>query len=579
MAEKWQVAVYRIHSSSETTKNVYQKLQERGITYEQKQQVLLRNLLKVEGGNGYRTQKLLEKELQNFEIFLFYRKYPKAPAPWKQFLKSKVHEGATIHIESRNMNESFIMFLYHSLDKQLYVITGGYGAFTILNFTQYDFGIEILTKIVKDKGERVLKSAYEFGVIGAIIGSAKHFRKEFNFYENQNFGNIYREISASIDKNILIELGLSVNETKQCIAKSSFKLKQSITFDEMINIVAKLNNIIKKEANFSINEIKKLDTKKDENLITKLTKLLKDEIWNYRNDIETLKEKLDFVHKDIEKFLSAKKFKCCRNEYEDILTLFEFVMEIVSSSGKRNFEQKIVNSYIKSLDNEDNELTTDTILNHLVYELEYEGKSYFYINGLYYEIVNTFINNLNESCSEFINNNYINGLDKIWEDGKREGEYNLLYKGDDSTIILDTMTPENIEPCDVLKYNEEYVYLYHVKKGFNGSMRDLTNQVYIAANRIVEDLKSGKNYLKQVYEKMESSDIYKGQIESEEKFLSIFEDKKLCFVIAIKDNGEDRDLKQVEQFKSNIAKFALKELINNMKALGVEFRITQVYKS
>ena len=579
MAEKWQVAVYRIHNSSETTKNVYKKLQEIGITYEQKQQLLLRNLLKVDSSYGYRSQKLIDTELYNFEIFLFYRKYPKAPAPWKEFLKFKVYESATIHTEPKNMNESFVMFLYHSVDKQLYAIAGGYGAFTIQNFVQYDFGIEILAKIVKDKGERILKSAYEFGVTGAIIGSAKHFRKEFNFYENQNFGNIYREISASIDKNILIDLGLSVNETKQCIAKSSFKLKQSITFEEMINIVAKLNDIIKKEANFSINEIKKLDTKKDENLITKLTKLLKDDIWNYRNDIESLKEKLDFVHKDVEKFLLANKFRCCRNEHENILTLFEFVMENVSANSKRNFEQKIASSYIVSFDEDDNELTKDTIINHLVYELEYEGKNYFYMNGIFYEIMNTFIHNLNESCKEFINNKYINGLDKNWEDGKRESEYNLLYKGDENTIVLDTITPENIEPCDILKYDDEYVYLYHVKKGFNGSMRDLTIQVSSSANIIIEDLKSNKNYLKQVYKKMENAQNYKGQIDNEEEFLSIFRNRKLCFVIAVKDTAEDRDLKQVEQFKSNIAKFALKELINNMKILGVEFRITQIYKN
>ena len=126
------------------------------------------------------------------------------------------------------------------------------------------------------------------------------------------------------------------------------------------------------------------------------------------------------------------------------------------------------------------------------------------------------------------------------------------------------------------EYDDEYVYLYHVKKGFNGSMRDLTNQVFIAANRILEDLKSDKNYLKSVYAKMQDMDNYKKQVDSEEEFLSIFSGRNLCFVLAVKDSGTNRRLDDIESFTSNIAKFSLNELIDNMRSLDVSFRITQI---
>ncbi len=46
-----------------------------------------------------------------------------------------------------------------------------------------------------------------------------------------------------------------------------------------------------------------------------------------------------------------------------------------------------------------------------------------------------------------------------------EGDYNLTYKGDIKTIVLDTLTPDGIEPCDILKYDDnDNVYLFHVKK-------------------------------------------------------------------------------------------------------------------
>ena len=154
-----------------------------------------------------------------------------------------------------------------------------------------------------------------------------------------------------------------------------------------------------------------------------------------------------------------------------------------------------------------------------------------------------------------------------------------VYKGDDKTIVLDTITPENIEPCDILKYDDEHVYFYHVKKGFNGSMRDLTNQVFLAASRIQEDRRSEFTYLKKVYEKMRISDTYKEQVDSLEEFIEIV-NKKPIFILAVKDNStKNRNLKDIEKFSSNIAKFSLNELVGNMRNLGIDFKITQIPKA
>jgi uncharacterized protein (TIGR04141 family) len=271
----------------------------------------------------------------------------------------------------------------------------------------------------------------------------------------------------------------------------------------------------------------------------------------------------------------ATKYKFARSEFTDQTILFKHAIQRLTELGKRKYFKKIHSSTIVSMDEENRELTKDCVFNHLIYEIDYEDKSYFLINGKYYQIASTFKATLNESCKEFIYSNYDNGLDKEWNTGN-EGVYNLSYKGENNTVVLDTITPENIEPCDILKYDDDTVYLYHVKKGFNGSMRDLTNQVFLAANRIVEDLKSDKSYLKSVYEKMQNTDNYKDQVENKEDFLAIFQNRELCFVLAVKDTGTNRSIEDIEQFTSNIAKFALNELIKNMKDLGVDFKITQI---
>ena len=573
MSQKWQVGIYLIHDTNKTTKQVYEVLENEDKTYTQKQTQLKNKLLEVDSKYKYKAIQLNSENIGDFTLYLFYRKHPKQEAPWKEFLKTQIPEDTDITKEIRNKNESFVLFLYQKTDKKLYAVSGGYGAFTIQNFIADDFGINILIRIIRGKEEKVLKSAKEFGVTGGVIGISKYFRSEYNFYENDNFGNIYREVAAYIDKDTASRLGITNDTTKQCIAKNSFKLNQSITFDEMINIVTKLNEIMKNDANFTINEIKTLDNKKDETLIQSLKQEVLENIWHNKDNIETIEEKLDFVHKDIDKFLLADKFKCYRTNYDNIKTLFSEVINEIKSKSKENFI-KVFDTYnVSSFDEDNNILTEDKLFNHLIYEVNYDDKSYFLINGKFYQIENNFKDRLNENCKIFIEHNYSDGLDKDWGN-ITEGEYNLLYKGNDNTIVLDTITPQSIEPCDILKYDNDNVYLYHVKKGFNGSMRDLTSQVLTSANRIKEDIASDKSYLKELYTKMQAKEEYKNQISSEDEFLAIF-DKKLHFILAVKDKS-NRELKNVEQFSSNIAKFALNELIKNMKNIDVDFMITQI---
>lgn len=573
MSQKWQVGIYLIHDTNKTTKQVYEVLENEDKTYTQKQTQLKNKLLEVDSRYKYKSVQVNSENINDLTLYLFYRKHPKQEAPWKEFLKTQIPEDTDITKEIRNKNESFVLFLYQKTDKKLYAVSGGYGAFTIQNFIVDDFGINILIRIIKGKEEKVLKSAKEFGVTGGVIGISKYFRSEYNFYENDNFGNIYREVAAYIDKDTASLLGITNDTTKQCIAKNNFKLNQSITFDEMIKIVTKLNEIMKNDANFTINEIKTLDNKKDETLIQSLKKEVLENIWHNKNNIEEIEEKLDFVHKDIDKFLLADKFKCYRTNYDNIKTLFSEIINEIKSKSKEDFI-KVFDTYkVSSFDESSNISTEDKFFNHLIYEVNYDGKSYFLINSKFYQIENNFKDRLNKNCKIFIEHNYSNGLDKDWGNIK-EGEYNLSYKDDDNTIVLDTITPQSIEPCDILKYDNDNVYLYHVKKGFNGSMRDLTSQVFTSANRIKEDIASDKSYLKELYEKMQTKEEYKNQVSSEDEFLAIF-DKKLHFILAVKDKN-NRELKNVEQFSSNIAKFALNELIKNMKSIDVNFMITQI---
>ena len=141
---------------------------------------------------------------------------------------------------------------------------------------------------------------------------------------------------------------------------------------------------------------------------------------------------------------------------------------------------------------------------------------------------------------------------------------------------------EGIEPCDILKYDDnDNVYLFHVKKGFNNSMRDLCSQVFLSANRINEDINSNSfTYLTEVYNKMSSSSTYNNQI-SKNDFLDLFKNgKKLIYILCVLDESTNeknlRDITELKQIKSNVAKFSLKELMEKMMSKGFSFQFSQI---
>ena len=127
-----------------------------------------------------------------------------------------------------------------------------------------------------------------------------------------------------------------------------------------------------------------------------------------------------------------------------------------------------------------------------------------------------------------------------------------------------------------------------MKAGFGNTMRDLCSQIIIAANRIVQDSSTSKNYSQKIYRALKNKiggspyfDEAGKQTNkySEEFFLSLF-DKKLVFVLAVLDTATDRirDIKEIEKFKSTIAKFSLQELTKEMLGIGVELKISQIKK-
>lgn len=589
MADTWQANIYKINNETKLTKKVFVELAKN--VYEESKKAL-KPLLKTDG-TKYNPQKLDSTKINDFQLYLYYRENPKSKPDWKDFLSEIVEDGQNILKRINNRHESFVLFLYEETSKNLYAICGGHGFFTIQDYIIDSFGIDVLSRIVDSKNKKIIAHAKELGVTGSILGITKHFRQNFNFHENNNFGNVYREITTYLDKDTVKKVGLDIdsNENALCLAKNSFKVNKSITFDNLIKIVEKCDHIIENEdIKIDVNNIKLVDNKKNPLLIEKLGKELFDFLWKLKSD-KTEISNIDVTHKDFNDFLTATKFEFNKTRLNEREYLLTDIINSISSLSKENFIIRLKNAKITSYDENSVLVTTGKFLEHLILELEYDNNNYFFINGKWFVITSNFVDELNQTCYDFIDNNYNDMLNKLWSKTTSprsgnlsyiEGDYNLTYKGDAKTIVLDTLTPDGIEPCDILKYDDnDNVYLFHVKKGFNNSMRDLCSQVFLSANRLNEDINSNSfTYLTEVHNKMSSSTTYNNQI-SKNDFLDLFKNgRKLIYVLSVLDEstGEKnlKDINELKQIKSNVAKFSLKELMEKMMSKGFMFEFCQV---
>lgn len=586
-SEKIQIGIYKIEDSS-----------------------LIDDVVSELDKKGYKRQETKEN-IQEFKIILFYNMYP-PDVKWKGFLKKITKKDQNILKSKKSWTESFVLILTNKNNNISYGIVGGLGYFAIQGFINNSFGIDVLSRLIK-KSDKVIRSTKEQSVVGGILGEIKFFRNNYNLYENEGFGKIYQELDTYLDKEILIDkFRFSAQELKRgtvCVAKASFKINKSLTIEGLLRIIRECENIIETEAPIDINSVVKLLTKKDGNLISELKKELYKQLWErYKGTEESFI--FDICHKEFEKYLTASRYIVRRNysikNYfgDYIFTNLYNIDDIFKQMQDQRYSPENEQDFIKIIEslhiysfNEDEDVNPPThgrLTDHILGDVLYKGKRYFLIDKTWYQIKDNFIRGLNKYCEDFVKNNYDsnnNGLKNKWKAGNSENQYNQKYIGDKNTIVLDRITPENIEPCDILKWDDKNLYFYHVKKGFGNTMRDLCSQILIATRRLKENILSTgpKTYIEGIYnelsDKIGSTTAYfdeagkQTQHYSKKEFLKLFNQRKPIFILAVLDDRKrNRKLEDIEQFGSNIAKFSLQELVKDMRGLEIEFRIVQLEK-
>jgi uncharacterized protein (TIGR04141 family) len=551
----------------------------------------------------YEEQELLEKYKHHS---LFYNQNSTTPT-WKSFAIGIAKKNEDISKKNQSASESYCLVMNKENTSSLYAITGGFGHNLISKHIDEEFGIDILSRLVKSD-EKALKSSRERTLTGGILGQSKYFRTDLDFFENEAFGQFYKELQAKVsNEQIYKYFGIeSKTENKDfvCTAKSSLKFNQAYDFETLISIIGKSEELLNLDPQIEFNNVRKVIKSKEKDLVILLEAELEKQLWDNYSLAEG-RYPFDICHQDFELYKSAVAFelrkKTTKNKKIAERNYFgEFQFHELSSiddfNAKLELEKNITDqgkyisllktSKIASFDENNNIRTIGSFYSHLFGDVEIEGTRYFFIDQNWYQIKNNFVKKLNESVSHIFKDRVYRSEIKPWGDIS-EGKYNELYMNDDQTFVLDKVTPNGVELCDIMKWDDSNLYLIHVKDGFGNTMRDLCNQISVAGRLYQEAINTDDNRekLASYYDQIVSYDgdsAYRQKLKNKfsdvtkDFFLSLF-DKQTIFVLAIRDSAKKpRNFTKMEEFNSTIAKFSTQKLTQDMAANSLNLLVSVI---
>ena len=166
----------------------------------------------------------------------------------------------------------------------------------------------------------------------------------------------------------------------------------------------------------------------------------------------------------------------------------------------------------------------------------------------------------------------------------------MSHKENDGFIVTDKVLIDNIEICDLIKFEEGKVFLYHVKKGLGRDLRVLANQV-INASRLVfnavneEDASILKLYYKRISDKYFSGNdlSYKNGSNqnnlSESRFITILKESEIVFVFSYSSIKTNLITEEFIETNSRVAKLSFIYCVRDMLRGNNQFLIERIKES
>lgn len=497
---------------------------------------------------------------------------------WASFLPSRITADETFIVQQLSLA------LFAEVDNQIFAFVGGSGIRVITRYVNHRYGLEFY-EYLADMQLDVINFITTRGISGKLSQQSETFRDGQKLVDSLNFTNIPCKINLLLREDLINTVFdfIPFSSDRVFIEISSyFCIKVRVNFEEIHNIFKVMVDVLSTNISTSLTSFILI---KDRNLTDNDYRL--ELYYRIRQDmfdrlvpssaVRPAKFDIDFVHPSkLQDF-----YECDRYE------IFARGTQIPLYSG--NDRTKIYIEGLKFLLSDFNPLTFNYILSgirvygfkgnvqkthamftqHITCELNINGRPVFLIDSNYYQVKNDFIQSINSTCQDMINKNYLrdNILTVAWQNGISEGNYNMNYFGNAGFRVFDKVISQNIELCDLLYEDQDSIYFIHVKKGFDGMLRDLSNQITISATRFSNDKNSGTyEFLDGIINSYNAQIINAGNLIIRDDFIHSLNNKELFFVMAFKSPlAVNIDIRNnVNNLRSNIAKYSLIQCVRDM---------------
>lgn len=512
----------------------------------------------------------------NFKGFIFKTyHYP----TWYGIVDNLIDEEFDIS----NTHISYVMTYLQ--DENIFILTAGLGSNYINEFTQKNYGLMLLPKMLKESTPSI-KTVLENRLSGNRL-SSKHSNRNVTTINTENdMSSIFRELSLEINEEIIELIGIELDKNKKVkvlnlIAKDSFVIKKSISLENLLKVLYCLIEIEKKEDNFPLGYF--VDVKKYQYSNKEMKELLYEYL--LRGDIDNF----ILVGDDYSSYCVGGNRYIIKDKENNIIIdsdkplTFKDVYEqcIQPNLSKSSIDKTL--KYLLTVES-DNEMVLfptklyECIQGHIE---NIEGKPFFLYNGSWLMFDENYVDNLDKEFKKFYDDivNIDDDLEKIitnYDHSLTEDSYNKTFKDSEDIIVAHTVLSNNIELADLIYFDENNLYLIHNKAKFQGNgARDVLNQILTSAEFISHyNLSQNKNqilekYYEEILEKYPNNKIRNVE---KDKFVELFTNSSEIYFVAGFMDGVS------ETTNSNYAKYITIDASKKLNEKGYKLLMFNINK-
>ena len=493
---------------------------------------------------------------------------------WEDF----VNQFTTNKLQLKKMNNSSVILLIESKEnhKNVFAICFGSLAFFVLqDIIDKEFGLDILSRII-EPNENILKASKGRKVVGTTQGQLSIYRQLHSLNDIDDFGSIFQELNVTIKKETLEKFGIETEKNfKNCCAKQSFQIKTSISASTIEKFIKGCEYALTQDKQ-PINSTREIDHKSNAEAYQRIKNGAIHKIWENINDDTEKNMQYDLCHKEFDKYMQADSYKLKYARHSIDIESHQTLKDILPTEIKteEEFNSFIESAKIVSYKVDGFPETSDSVFKHLFIEHEEtisgEVQKYFILNGNIYKLEESFLQSLNDKIKKFKDKGlfYKTNDVKICNKNDYEGTYNKSYIDCENYVVVHPFLINNIEICDFMKIENDDLFLYFVKDKFSATVRDLAYQIYTTAKIIENNKNSNYEDLKNFCKKFKQQTEYSTRTHLDEnQLLDLFKTKSIKYVFMFRDESNRSLEKEPHKFNSNIAKFALIDLVHKMNLL------------